>query len=380
MKKQVLIFIESLQCGGAEKSLVSLLPVLDYTRVNIELMLLVRGGVFEQYVPKNVHVIDFKEQVHPLLFWLYKMLFSLRLRWNNLIGRKEHAAETRWKVMQRAYTSLKKHYDIAIAYQQGFPTYYIINKVFADKKYTWINADITQVGYSAKFNRPFYDKADLVIPVSERLKDILSVSDYVPAEKLYPIYDIISPELIRTLAQAPQAMIQGDGLKLVTVGRMVHLKGYDLAVEAAKVLRDKGVRFTWFFIGDGAEKTNVEALITRYGLSENVILLGEQPNPYPYMNACDIYVQTSRNEGFGLTIAEAKILHKPIVATDFPVVHDQIVDGKNGLIAEMSAESIAQQIMRLANSSDLRETIIGHLMKEQNATAQFEAAKVNGIL
>jgi len=91
----------------------------------------------------------------------------------------------------------------------------------------------------------------------------------------------------------------------------------------------------------------VEKLIREKHMTDCITLLGEQANPYPFMAAADIYVQTSRFEGFGLTIAEAKILNRPIVSTNFPVVYDQITDGQNGLIAEMNSESIAQKILQL---------------------------------
>lgn len=380
MKKQVLFFIESLQCGGAEKSLISLLPLLDYGKMDVDLLLLKRGGVFEQYVPKEVRITDFNQRVSPWLYKIYQLRFSLRLRWNRLIGRKEHGAEARWKTMHQAYTPLHRQYDVAIAYQQGFPTYYIIDKVHAGKKCTWINADITQVGYDVRFNRPYYDNADVIVPVSDRLKDILAASDYVPADKLFPVFDIVNPELIRTMAQQPQFIMENEGIKLLTVGRMVWLKGYDLAVESAKILRDKGVRFCWYFVGDGAERHSIELLISRYDLQKHVVLLGEQSNPYPYMQACDIYIQTSRNEGFGLTIAEAKILNRPVVSTDFPVVFEQLEDGKNGLVSRMDADSIARCIMRLISDSDLQKTIMSNLSKEQYDMAEIESSKVNHLI
>ncbi len=378
--KKVLFFIESLQCGGAEKSLISLLPLLDYSKMEVDLLLLKREGVFEQYVPKNVHIIDFSQRVHPWLFRMYQMLFSLRLRWNRLIKRSEHGAETLWKTMHRAFIPFQKHYDVAIAYQQGFPTYYIISKVTATKKVTWINADITRVGYTSVFNRYFYDKADRIVPVSEKLKDILVASDYVPGHKLYPIYDIVNPELILSMAQEPQYQMQNKGLKILTVGRMVHLKGYDLAVEAANILKKVGLIFTWYLIGDGEEKKYIENLTDKYNLHDNIKLLGEQANPYPFMKECNIYVQTSRFEGFGLTITEAKILHKPIVSTNFSVVHNQITDGQNGLIADMNAQSIAQKIMQLTTDSALQDKIIHNLQQEHNLTAETESAKVNNLI
>jgi glycosyltransferase involved in cell wall biosynthesis len=98
------------------------------------------------------------------------------------------------------------------------------------------------------------------------------------------------------------------------------------------------------------------------------------------MAACDIYVQTSRYEGFGLTIAEAKVLHKPIVSTKYPVVYDQIKEGYNGLLAEMNAPSIAENILRLANNPDLQKTFTLNLQKEHNTTMEKESAKVISLI
>jgi len=345
--KQVLIFIESLQCGGAEKSLVSLLPTLNYKQLEVDLLLLKRGGIFEQYVPENVHIIDFRQQVNPIIFRLYQTLFSLRLRWNRLIGRHEHGAETRWKTMHRAYTPFPKRYDVAIAYQQGFPTYYIAAKVNADTKKAWANVDLKEAGYDPPYNRPFYLQFDTVVAVSEHLQQMIAKDGFVPMDKTVVKRDLLNESLIRQMATQIPFEKPAYKLTIVTVGRMVYQKGYDIAVETAAILRQNGLDFHWFFVGDGNMRSAVESLIREKNLNDYITLLGEQANPYPYMAAADIYVQTSRFEGFGLTIAEAKILNRPIVSTNFPVVYDQIIDGQNGLIAEMNPESIAQKILQL---------------------------------
>lgn len=380
MKKNVLFFIECLHCGGAEKSLISLLPLLDYDKMDVDLLLLKRGGVFEQYIPENVRIIDFKQHVHPWLFRFYQTLFSLRLRRNQVTGRKEHGAESRWKTMHRAYTPLKKHYDVAIAYQQGFPTYYIASKVDADKKIAWANVDLTKAGYCAAYNSRFYLGYDSIVAVSDNLKRMLIEEGFVREDKAIVVQDILNVNLIREMAKQPQHAIQTRKLKLVTVGRMVYQKGYDIAVETADILRRKGLDFCWYFVGDGVARKEVETLVSEKHLGDYVFLLGEQANPYPYMSAADIYVQTSRFEGFGLTLAEARILGKPAVSTDFPVVHNQITDGKNGLIAGMQPDSIADKIMLLAEDIKLREDIIAATKQETNTTAEVESAKINRMI
>lgn len=381
MKKKVLFFIESLQCGGAEKSLISLFPLLDYSKMDVDLLLLQRGGVFEQYVPECVHIITFDQQVQSWMFRIFQVLFSLRLRWNRLIGRKEHGAETRWRTMHRAYTPIMKHYDVAIAYQQGLPTYYIIDKVSADKKIAWANVDLTKAGYSAIYNKVYYSCYDTVVAVAANLKDMLVAENFVQLDKVMVIQDILNVALIREMAIAvPQYSVQTGKLKLVTVGRMVYQKGYDIAVEVANKLRNSGLDFLWYFVGDGAAREQVTSLIREKNLSDHIILCGEQANPYPYMAAADIYVQTSRFEGFGITISEAKILHKPIVSTNFPVVFNQLTDRKNGIVAEMNADDIAQKIMQLVASQDLRSSIVCELRKEKNLTAREQSLKVNQLI
>ena len=109
-------------------------------------------------------------------------------------------------------------------------------------------------------------------------------------------------------------------------------------------------------------------------------MVGQQTNPYPYFAQCDIYVQTSSFEGFGLTLSEAKILHKPIVTTNFPSAYDQIVDEENGLIADMTPESVAEMIIRLIENPTLKNRLIENTGKEENRTAETESEKVNRLL
>ena len=145
-------------------------------------------------------------------------------------------------------------------------------------------------------------------------------------------------------------------------------------------MKDKGLNFKWIFIGEGGERSRIEKLIAEYHLENRVILLGMRTNPYPYMSRCDVYVQTSSFEGFGLTIAEAKILGKPVVSTNFDVVHDQLKHEENGLIAEMTPESVAENIVRLLDDKELRNHIIDSVSKEQNTTYITEVAKVEKMI
>lgn len=383
-KKQILFVIDSLSCGGAEKSLVSLLPLLDYTQMEVDLMLIACGGVFEQYVPQGVQVIPFPKVKGYRKLWCFicQLYFSFLLRCFRVLKKNGHGAETHWLAKKSVYAPLRKHYDVAVAYQQGFPTYYVAKKVDADKKYAWINVDLCKAGYDESFNRHFYDTMNRIVPVSDVLCKMLSETGYVDKLKLHTVYDILNVNLMRQMAKEKGFSddLPCGCVRIVTAGRMAPPKNYPLAVETAKRLKEIGLVFRWYFVGDGSERLAVENLISQYHLQENVVLLGMQSNPYPYMANCDIYVQTSSFEGFCLTLREARIFHKPVVSTNFPVVYDQIRDGENGLIAEMTAESLSEKIMMIVNNKELKEQLIANTQKEIDLTAVTESKKVNDLL
>lgn len=374
--KKILILIDSLGCGGAEKSLISLLPFLAVRDYDITLMLRNRGGIFEQYVPANVRIKEFPFQ--PSRFRALNYSFALRLPW----GRHKHTAELYWECIGRFYPALPDDFDVAIAYQQGFPTYYIAEKVKAKKKICWVNADLKGVGYSPEFNQRFYETYNRVIAVSDTLRKTVLSPGYVKDHgKIITCLDILNEDLIRKMALEKTVKDKEDRrIHLTTVGRLVPLKGYDLAVGAARILKDKGIDFIWHFVGNGGEYNHLKSLIEKAGLQGKVVLEGEQRNPYPYIAAADIYVQTSKFEGFGLTVGEAKILGKPIVSTDFPVVFNQIADGKNGLVVGMSSEAVAGGILKLIRDDTLRSEIAAAVSREHNNTAETESEKVLRII
>ena len=363
--------IDSLGCGGAEKSLISLLPFLSERNYHITLCLQRRGGAFEKYVPSNVTVIDFPFTPHIL----HKFIYSASLRCP--FSKRSHSAEKYWKHIGQFYPNLREEYDIAIAYQQGFPTYFIGEKVKAKKKFCWINADLKSVGYSSKFCAPFYKKYDKIIAVSDILKDKILVPDYIESgDKIITCWDILNTDLILKMSGEFSPYRAQDTLKICSVGRLVKLKGFDLALDSAAILKKKGINFNWYIVGGGEQYNHLKEKIELLQLKDSVFLEGEQANPYPYIAGCDIYVQTSLNEGFGITIGEAKILRKPIVSTNFPVVFNQLKDKVNGIIVNKTPETIATGIESIINDPSLCQCLVNALSLEHNNTSVTESKKI----
>ena len=263
------------------------------------------------------------------------------------------------------------------------PTFFLAEKVRANKKLAWINVNIFADGYDIEYCNRFYQKMDRVIAVSNELYSLLGKELPWMKDRLRSVYDIVIQDVIRDMAKLASKEIDCNKstIKLVTVGRLVDQKNYLLACESAKILADRrGFAFKWYFVGEGVMRKSIENRINELGLQQKVFLLGFKENPYPYMSQADIYVQTSSYEGFCLTLAEARILHRPIVSTNFDVVHDQIIDRENGLIAEIAPESVADKIQELIENESLRNKIIQNLKKENNTTSTTEIQKFYSII
>lgn len=379
-RKRILFTIDSLGIGGAEKSLVTLLNMLDYSRYEVDLQLLTTGGEFMRFVPAEVNILpqpDYmrflelplrRQIMHPRRF-AARALYSWRLRRSTFVN--ADMASLYWRTLGRMIAPSDKYYDAAIAYSQGLPTFYTAEKVHAGRKLAWVNIDYNLRGPSLDFQRRFYAAYDRIVAVSDYVREHILVNLYPEfADKLSVMWDIVDPETISRMSLLPsEKHVDRSAPVIMTVGRYSPQKGYDLAIAAAKILRDRGVRFRWYAVGEGDCRREMERLAEAYGLSDVFILTGAAANPYSCMRQCDVYVQPSRHEGFGLTIAEARILGRPVVCTHFEGVEMQITHGVNGLITSFDPTDIADAVERLLNEEQLRADIVSHLETEKRCSA-----------
>lgn len=385
MKKprKIAFFIDALGWGGAEKSLIAQLCRLDLSDASVDLYMLDNAVVLDDIrnaLPEQVRLRNLQLTGNRILLRSCQMCYSLMIRLLPRIGVNKHLAELFWRAMKPAYSRIEETYDIAISYQQGFMTYFVAEKVSAHRKIAWVNSQLSGHGHDRKFSRRYYDKYDHVVAVCEELKKMLGDSGYVDPAKLTSIYDIIDERYIKEKATEQCQVNRSRGTVLVTVARLAPEKNLGLAIEAAAIMRDRGSDFIWYIIGEGDDIGLLQTKISGMDLSDRVILTGSKTNPYCYMKAADIYVQTSRNEGYCLTIAEARILCRPVVSTNFPMVHDQIRDGWNGLIADMTPTDVAAKIMTLIENNSLRMSIEENLSHETNTTSITEPLKLHHLI
>ena len=388
MKKRLLFVIESLVCAGAEKSLVTLLNLLDYSKYDVDLQLFSSGGEFEQFLSKDVHLLPqlpyFRAVQEPMSQWLSRR--KSREDWQNMIARLSYSFRLRikhysnpekavlfWKSTHAAFSVFEKEYDVAIAYAQSIPTFYVSDCIRAKKKLAWVNAIFMPDKIYRKYNLKHYFCFDHIVCVSKESKQVFQQHFPEVAEKTLVIHDINDGKMIEKLSKLPsnaEKEMQFSGVKLLTVGRLAPQKGYDIAIGAAQILAARKIHFRWYILGRGALENEIKAQIHALGLDDYFVFLGTRDNPYPYFKQADIYVQTSRFEGFGLAIAEARILNIPVVTTNFSAVYAQMRHKQNGLVVEMNASAVAEGIMELLSKPDLCFAIKSYLSFEQKGNIE----------
>jgi glycosyltransferase involved in cell wall biosynthesis len=386
MKKNLLFVIDSLVAAGAEKSLVTLLSLLDYSKYSVDLMLFAHGELLEKLVPKEVNILEpleytkfSKKNLRASLIFSLKnfefTMFTARLKYTIGIRRRKYTnaqkARVFWESVSNVIECNPKTYDIAISYAQGVPTFYVAEKIKAKKKFAWVNVSYRLNSKDREFQRNYYNQFERIIAVSDSTKEILLETFPYYSEKVDVIYDINNPQFISNMADVGGGYDDCfDGIRILTIGRLANQKGYDIALAACKKLKQEGINFRWYVLGKGSLKDEIELYIKEKDLTDNFILLGVTSNPYPFIKNCDIYVQTSRFEGFGLAIAEARMLNVPVVTTRFDAVYNQMIDGKNGLVVDMDADEVYKGILKLVNDRELMENIINYLHIEKKGNVE----------
>ncbi|MCD7033152.1 glycosyltransferase [Metabacillus sp. GX 13764] len=381
MKKQILFIMNNLNCGGAEKALISLLETIDYSIYEVDLLLFKKEGIFLSKVPKQVNLLD-----EPKEFIFFDMPIKKAIKKGFLMGRidivinrvgagfiyKKERNSARceqrvWKRIRKTLMPLEKNYDAAIGYLEKNPVYFCIEMVKAKKKIGFIHNDYEKLGMDSNIDKNYFDKLDHLITVSNECANVLKKNFPLFINKIEVMQNIVSPAVIKKLS-LEEAVKKDSNVHIVSVGRLNYQKGFEFAIHACKTLSTEGHRLRWDIIGEGEERETLERLINEAGLKGTINLLGIKENPYPYIRRADIYVQPSRFEGKSIAVDEAKILQKPIIVTNFSTAKDQINDGFNGLIVDMNGDSIAEGIKKLIENPDIGKKLGLNLSKEKLGT------------
>lgn len=380
-KKKMLIVITDLGLAGAQKSLVSFCNVLfeRYPDLfDIDLMILTEEGEFISQLPSKCRIIPtpkelicMKCSIGGTKFWknisikgLSGRIMRIGLKkWYYLKNKELNDEQIQWLQWKPFIGSLPIKYDIAMSYIDGTCNYYVIEKVKAVRKILWVHNEYEKLGYNAEFDRSYFQSADAIATISDIC--VANLVKYFPdmKKKIIMVENITSEKMIYDLADEffPEEYKNYNGNKILSIGRLTTQKNFQLAINVARILKEKKIDFIWYIIGEGTLKEELFKEIEKCDVQKNVVLLGSRRNPYPYIKYADFFVQTSKFEGKSIVLDEAKILKKIIVSTNYDTVYDTIENQKNGIIANMTPEDVANAILLLLTNSVLKNSITGYL-------------------
>lgn len=364
MKPSILIFSQAMELGGVERSLLGLLDAIDYDRHDVDLFLMRHSGELMPYLNPKAKLLpeipQYASLAVPMVSLVKSGQFGVlcgRLR-GKLAARRfdrKHPGEkpsvtaltyshkyTLWSMPQIS----SKTYDLAISFLT--PHYFARERVMARKYAAWIHTDYTALSFDRTAELVMWEGYDVICGVSEQASKSFQTAFPELEGKVQTVENILPKELICKQAEESQNDMPSKGsLALLSVGRFCDAKNFDNVPDICCRLVADGLDVKWYLIGYGGDEPLIRQKIDDAGMQERVIILGKKDNPYPYMRACDLYVQPSRYEGKAVTVREAQLLGKPVIITDYATSGSQLEDGVDGVIVPMDNAGCAAGIAAL---------------------------------
>ena len=355
--------------GGAEKSLISLLYELNPEKYDIDLFLFQHQGKWLSNLPAYVNLLPipqkykyFDSSFLETMVENFKkgnlrlMLDRIRFTINNTSQKPPAVKEQiNWKFIKNHIEPLQQKYDAAFGFLEKTPNYFVIDKVVAKKKILAVMTDYRALEMDRNIDAPYFQKADAITVLSGESKATLEEVFPEFSNKILLLENMISEKEILSAAQEEINDFPQNEFTIVSVGRLDPVKLHEQGVEVMKELKHRNLKFKWLVIGEGPLKNKVEQRISEYQLQNEILLLGTRENPYPYIKKADVFLHLSKFEGYGIAIAEARILKKCIVLNDFTTASSHIKNGFDGVITSLNPVEIAAEIEKLMLDKNLRK-------------------------
>ncbi len=381
MKPRILITMHYMELGGAESALLGLLQSVDPARADVDVFLYDHRGELMKYIPTDKvnllpEVAAYKMIERPFMECVKSGHIGVALgRW---LAKKtvDKSPVPAGKDNIRIYTRVADwvehfvpkiqpdvEYDLAVSFLM--PHNYVVKKVRAKKKLGWIHTDYSTVHVDVKRELPVWSKLDYIASISEEVGEKFVETFPTLKDKIIPVENILSSRFIWQRAEEDVITLDADPstIKLLTIGRFSNPKKMEEIPLICRKIVDGGVDVKWYIIGYGSAEIEREVRdnAKREGVSDRVILLGKKENPYPYIKACDIYVQPSRYEGKSITVREAQILRKPVIVTNYPTASSQIQSGLDGVIVPLEVDTCAHEMADFIRDKEGQARVVEYL-------------------
>ena len=390
-KPRIFIAMHYLEIGGAESALIGLLHALDPSRLDVDLFLHAHRGEMLRLVPGWVNLLPeipayaaIEKPVKEILQHGHLAVAGARWvarrrvrRYQRQSGKHDGGAAFGYigASVAPVLPSLRRfgHYDLAISFLA--PHDYVLRHVDAARKACWIHTDYSRVDIDTALELPVWDGYDTIVSISHDVTATFCSRFPALRGKITEIGNIAPTEYIRERAREgrPADMPRSGRLQLLTIGRFAGVKRMHAVPALCRLLVEAGLDVEWYLIGYGGEEGRIRSEIEKEGMTGRVRMLGKKSNPYPYLMACDCYVQPSAFEGQSVTVREAQMLGRPVIITDYPTAHSQVEDGVDGVIVPLPLEKCAEAMTRVLSSPETLAAIAANArMRDYSNASEVE--------
>ena len=337
----ILFLIPTLDRGGAENVLVDLVNRLDQKKFRITVQTLFDK---DSQKDKLAPGIEYKS-------FLYHQ-FHGNSRLQALIP-----AGILYRLIVR------KRYDVVVSYLEGPTTHVASGCPYPDsKRVSWVHVEMKSprqlsVGFrSMETALRAYREFDKVVFVADTVRSSFLRTAGGTFPNTCVLYNTIDSETIREKAreEAPAPTFSKDEFNIVSVGRIIDAKGYDRLARVQKKLRESGYKTHVYILGSGKDQQKLEAYAAENGIADTFTFLGFQNNPYRIVVNADLFVCSSRREGFSTSVTEALILGVPVVSTECSGARELLGESNEyGVVTENNEEALFEGIRSVLDSPEL---------------------------
>lgn len=391
---KILILHFNMELGGAESSLLGLLDTFDYDRHSVDLFLYAHEGGLMSLINPNVNILpemrayralteSIQENFKQALFGIGTARIIAKVR-SGLSRGALHGGHNYKQYFHKLCVpylpDIAGDYDLAISFND--PHYIIGKKVNAKVKMSWFHTDASRMDFCDDIEKEMWGMSDYVVNVSEECKQAFDEKHSYLTNHSIVIENILSKSFVTKRSNTftvEDEMPSEGSTKLLSIGRFTNAKNFDNVPDICRRILEAGLDIKWYLIGYGGDEPLIRQRIQEAGMENRVMILGKRENPYPYIKACDLYVQPSRYEGKAVTVREAQMLCKPVVITRYATSASQLEDGVDGVIVPMDNEGCAEGIAAVIRDEKLRQKLIENT-KARDYTNAEEIQKIYRVM
>lgn len=389
--KKILIVHSNMELGGVETSLLGLLQSIDYSHYAVDLMLFEQKGDLLEFIPKEVTLIHTDKKYQCIALPIKDVLFKNK-EWKITLARlygkirgKRYKSKT-YATKQFAHLAalpffpqIQGEYDLAISFID--PHFIVTQKVKAKKSVGWLHTDFSRIYSEELLDKKMWGALNYVAHISASCKEKFDNRYPEFINKSIIVENILSKSLVekRALEFDVSGEMDESYIRLLSVGRFCEAKNFDNIPEICSEILQAGKKVKWYIIGFGSDEVFIQQKIVEYHMQEHVLILGKKVNPYPYIKACDLYVQPSRYEGNCVSVREAQMLEKPVIITRYPTSASQLEDGVDGVIVAMDNQNCAEGIVKVLNNPNLMNRLTENCRKRDYSNSE-EIKKIYKIM